>query len=172
MRGRVIRLALPLVLVAAIGAGAAMAAVASTRSSGATVKVMKSSKYGTVLVSARGRALYRYTPDRKRVSNCTGACAAYWPPLVVKRGVKPTAGPGVNARLLGTLKRSNGSVQVTYAGFPLYLYAADSKSGDVKGEGFQGKWYLVNTKGALVKHAATTSGGGYGGGGGGGGGWG
>lgn len=159
MRGRVIRLVLPLALVVVAVAGTAMAAVATTQSSVGTVKVAKNSKYGTVLVSASGKTLYRYTSDRKGVNSCKGACAALWPALVVKSSVKPTAGPGVNAKLLGTMKHSKGLRQVTYAGFPLYRYSGDQKAGDVKGEGFQGKWYLVNSKGALVKKPVSTSGG-------------
>lgn len=159
MRGGVIRLVLPLALVAVAGVGTAMAAVATKQSGVGTVMVTKNSKYGTVLVSASRKTLYRYTPDRKGVSRCKGACAALWPALVVKSSVKPIAGPGVNAKLLGTMKHSNGLRQVTYAGFPLYRYSGDQKAGDVKGEGFQGKWYLVNAKGALVKKAVSTSGG-------------
>ena len=163
MRSRVLRLVVPLVLVGAVGVGGAMAALASTRSASGTVMTAKSSKYGVVLVSASGRTLYRYTPDRKGVSVCKGACAALWPPLVLKGSVKPKAGPGVSAGLLGTMKRSKGVVQVTYAGFPLYLYSADQKAGNVNGEGFQGKWYVVDAKGALVKKPVSSSGGGSGG---------
>ena len=163
MPGRLSRLLLPLVLLGAVGVGAAMAAVASTQSTSATVKSAKSSKYGVVLVSASGRTLYRYASDRKGASSCTGACAKLWPPLVVKSAVKPTAGAGVNASLLGTMKRGKGVVQVTYGGFALYRYSGDVKSGDVKGEGFQGKWYVVNTKGALVKKPVSSSGGSGGG---------
>lgn len=168
MRGRVIRWLLPLVVIAALGVGAAMATSTSMRSSGGTVKARKGGKYGLVLVSSSGRALYRFTSDRKRVSTCSGACAKLWPPLSMKRTTKPTAGTGASAGLLGTIRRPGGIVQVTYAGFPLYLYAGDRKPGEMNGEGFQGKWFLLNATGALVKHAAaaqattTTSGGGGG----------
>ena len=161
MRGRVIRWLLPLVLVAALGVGAAMAASASMRSSGATVKAVKSAKYGMVLVSSSGRTLYRYTLDRKGGNTCTrvAICAKFWPRLLVRGTAKPTAGAGAKAALLGTIKQPKGLVQVSYAGFPLYMFAGDKKAGAVKGEGFEGKWYLVNSKGALVKHAITSSGG-------------
>jgi predicted lipoprotein with Yx(FWY)xxD motif len=88
---------------------------------------------------------------------------ALWPPLVIKGTAKPKAGAGVNAALLGVMKRSKTLRQVTYGGFPLYVFSGDHKTGDVKGEAFQGKWYLVNPKGALVKKAVSTSGGGTGG---------
>jgi predicted lipoprotein with Yx(FWY)xxD motif len=173
MRGRMIRWGVPIVLVAVAGVGVAMAATASTHSSSGTVRTMKSAKFGTVLVSSSGKTLYRYTLDKKGVNTCTAVavCAKYWPRLLVKATAKPTAGAGVNAALLGTIKQPKGLRQVTYAGFPLYVFAGDAKAGDVKGEGFDKTWYVVNAKGALVKHAVagspapaptTTSGGGGG----------
>lgn len=160
MRVRLVGWLLPGALVAVLGVGAAMAATTMTRSGSATVQTAKSSKYGTVLVNSRGRTLYRYTLDKKGVSNCKGACAKLWLALVLKGSVKPTAGSGAKASLLGTIKRSAGVRQVTYAGFPLYMYAGDSKAGDVKGEGFEKTWYVVDTKGALVKQAVSGGGGG------------
>jgi len=159
MRARLMRWLLPVALVAVMGVGAAMAATTMTRSGSATVQTAKSSKYGTVLVNIHGRTLYRYTLDKKGVSNCKGACAKYWPALVVKGSAKPTAGAGAKASLLGTIKRASGARQVTYAGFPLYTYAGDGKSGDVKGEGFEKTWYVVDAKGAMVKQAVSGSGG-------------
>ena len=153
MRGRLIRSGLPFVLLAVMGVGAAMAATTSMRASNGTVKVVASSKYGNVLAAANGMTLYRYTPDKKGVSVCNGACAKYWPPLLLKGTAKATAGSGASAGLLGTTMRANGAAQVTYAGFPLYFYAGDSKPGDVKGEGFEKTWYVVSAKGALVKKA-------------------
>jgi predicted lipoprotein with Yx(FWY)xxD motif len=164
MRGRWIRWTLPLALAAVVGAGAAMAATKATNAGNATVKTAASSKYGTVLVAANGMTLYRYTPDKKGVTTCSGACAKYWPPLVLKGTAKETAGPGTSAALLGQVMRANGAAQVTYAGYPLYFYAGDKKPGDVKGQGFEKTWYVVSAKGALVTHAvaAKKSGGGGG----------
>jgi predicted lipoprotein with Yx(FWY)xxD motif len=155
-----IRWLLPVAVVAAVGAGGAMAATSAMHSSAASVKAVKSAKYGTVLVAANGKTLYRYTLDSKGVNRCTSnaTCAKYWPQLLVKAGVKPTAGAGLSASLLGTISAKNGMRQITYAGFPLYTFAGDSKAGQVNGEGFEKQWYVVNTKGALVK-AAVKSGG-------------
>ncbi len=136
-----------------VGVGVAMAATKATRSSGGTVKTAASSKYGTVLVAANGMTLYRYTPDKKGKTVCSGACAKYWPPLLLKGTAKETAGSGASAGLLGEIMRANGAAQVTYAGFPLYYYAGDKKPGDVKGQGFEKTWYVVSAKGALVKSA-------------------
>jgi len=153
-----IRWLLPVAVVAAIGAGAAMAATSATHSSTAAVKAVSSAKFGMVLVGANGHTLYRYTPDSKGVNRCTSvpACAKYWPRLLVKSSVKPAAGAGVNASLLGTIKATSTMRQVTYGGFPLYTFTGDTKAGQVNGEGFLKTWYVVNTKGALVKHAVSS----------------
>jgi len=154
MWGRMIRWLLPLALVAAAGAATAVAMNASLRSTGGTVKTATASKYGTVLVNAKGWTLYRYTPDRKGVSTCAGACAAYWPPYLVKATSKLTAGPGATASLIGKIKRPHGLAQITYAGFPLYTYTGDRKAGDISGQGFQHTWYMVDSRGAMVTRAA------------------
>ena len=153
-----IRWLLPVALIAAIGAGAAMAATTATHSSTAAVKAVDSAKFGTVLVGSNGHTLYRYTPDSKGVNRCTSVpiCAKYWPRLLVKSSVKPTAGTGVKASLLGTIKATSTMRQVTYGGFPLYTFTGDAKAGQVNGEGFQKTWYVVNTKGALVKQAVSS----------------
>jgi len=185
MRSRWIRV-LPLAtIVAGGGAGVAMAAIGSTRANAvshtktATVDTVRNSKYGTVLIGANGHTLYRFTTDTKNHALCTGGCAVYWKPLLVKVGTKPTAGSGVAGNLLGSIKSAHGMQQVTYAGFPLYMYFQDTKAGQLNGQGASnaqngikppGLWYVVNTHGALVKSGATTgsgtsTGGGYGGGG-------
>jgi predicted lipoprotein with Yx(FWY)xxD motif len=159
MRGRLIRWLLPLMLVAAVGVGAAMAATGSTHSRSGTVKAAERTSFGMILVSSSGRTLYRYTVDSKGVNRCSSnaTCNKFWPPLVVKAGVKPTVGAGARRGLLGTIKAAHGMRQVTYAGFPLYFFAGDKAAGQVKGQGFDSKWYVVDTRGALVKHAMTTS---------------
>jgi len=153
-----IRWFLALAVTAALGAGAAMAASAALHSSAPAVKAVSSAKFGKMLVGANGKTLYRYTVDSKGVNRCTSdpACGKYWPPLLVKSTAKPTAGTGVNASLLGTIKAKSGMRQVTYAGFPLYFFSGDAKAGQMSGEGFQSQWYVVNTKGALVKHAVSS----------------
>ena len=158
MRGRMIRLLLPVTVVAAVGAGVAMAATAALRSSAVTVKALDSPKFGIVLGSSAGRTLYRYTVDSKGVNRCSGVsvCNKYWPPLLVKPGVNPGAGAGVKASLLGTIKAAHGMRQVTYAGFPLYTFAGDTKAGQTNGQGFDKQWYVVSSKGALVKTAVSS----------------
>jgi predicted lipoprotein with Yx(FWY)xxD motif len=161
-----------LLAVAAAGVGVAMAATMSSK--GGTVRAAHSAKYGSLLVSAAGMTLYHYTPDKHGVIKCTAACAKFWPPLVVPRGTKPKAGAGISAAKLSTVKRPDGTTQVTYVGFPLYRYSGDTKAGDVKGQGFQGVWHAVTSAGTLAKASGgagtsttmpgttTDSGGGYG----------
>jgi predicted lipoprotein with Yx(FWY)xxD motif len=132
-------------------------ASSATRSS-ATVSLHKT-PLGMILVAANGRTLYLFGKDRNDKSACSASCAQFWPPLL-SRG-KPTAGPGVKASLLGTTRRSNGSLQVTYNKHPLYTYTLDTRAGQTKGEGvsaFGAKWYALSAKGtAIVKTAGTTS---------------
>ena len=154
MKKGLIRIVLPLVLVAAAGAAAAMVATTASAGAKATVKTAKNGAFGVVLVDGSGKALYRYTPDSKGKSACTGQCLAYWPALVIKTGAKPVAGAGVKASLLGTIKAAHGMRQVTYAGYPLYHYKSDSKAGEFGGQGVDGTWYVVSSKGALIKKSA------------------
>src|SRR5262245_42823768 len=110
-------------LVAVVAAAAvAVAATAQARSSSVRLTV-KSTKYGKAVFGPSGKVLYVFGPDRRSKSHCYGACAAAWPPLLTKG--KPVAGPGVKPRLLGTTRRRNGTLQVTYNHHPLYYYSAD-----------------------------------------------
>jgi predicted lipoprotein with Yx(FWY)xxD motif len=136
--------------VAVIAAGI-LVATAFASSGGATVKLGQTS-LGRVLVDSHGKTLYLWAHDKGSKSTCYGDCAAYWPPLIT-RG-KPTALAGAKASLLGTTKRKNGSLQVTYAGHPLYYFVQDTKPGQTKGEGltgFGGRWDPVSASGTAVK---------------------
>jgi predicted lipoprotein with Yx(FWY)xxD motif len=145
----------------------------------ATVKTATVGTLGTVVVSANGRTLYHYTDETKGKVDCVAACAKLWPPLLVRSGAAPRAGTGIAASKLGVLKRPDGTLQVTYGGLGLYLYAGDAKAGQAKGEGLESSWYAVSPAAKVVKpHPAagaggagmsgttttpTSSGGGYGG---------
>jgi predicted lipoprotein with Yx(FWY)xxD motif len=96
---------------------------------------------GTILVAAsNSHTVYTFDSDTPGVSNCNGGCATTWPPLTTASGATPTGGPGV-AGQLGTITRTDGSLQVTYKGLPLYFFRSDSKPGDTKGN-YTG-WSLV-----------------------------
>jgi predicted lipoprotein with Yx(FWY)xxD motif len=130
----------------------------SATSTNATVSLHKT-KLGMILVSSSGHTLYLFSKDRNGKSSCSGSCAQFWPPLLSR--AKPTAGSGVRASLLGTTKRSNGSLQVTYNRHPLYTFALDKQAGQTHGEGnfaFGAKWYAVSAKGtAIVKVPPATT---------------
>ena len=147
------------VLLGAIGflLGAGSIGLSATRT-GATVDLRKT-KLGPVLVNSKGHTFYLFKKDRNGKSSCSGSCATFWPPLL-KHG-KLTAGSGVKASLLGTTRRSNGSLQVTYNKHPLYTYTLDKKAGQTNGEGilaFGANWYAVSAKGrAVVKAPPVTT---------------
>ena len=107
-----------------------------------------------IVVSPRGLTLYHMTVEKGKKVVCTGQCTVFWPPLLVRKGGKMTAGAGVNAKKLGTIRRPNGHYQVTYAGLPLYSFVSDKRRGDVKGEGVQKIWYAVSPTGRIVKPPA------------------
>jgi predicted lipoprotein with Yx(FWY)xxD motif len=116
----------------------------ATSSSAAAVTVGSGSagSVGTVLVSAQGRTLYRFTPESNGSVACTGACAGTWPPLTVPAGAQPQAQGSLSGKL-ATVQRPDGSMQVTYNGWPLYMYSGDSAAGTASGQGFGGKWFAV-----------------------------
>jgi predicted lipoprotein with Yx(FWY)xxD motif len=113
-------------------------------------------------VNSQGRTLYLFKADQGTKSACTGACAAAWPPLLVKG--KPTLGNGINASLIRTATRPEGTTQLTYNGHPLYLFAQDQKAGETNGQGvsaFGAAWFALNSAGNQVSaSSSSTSGGG------------
>lgn len=103
---------------------------------------------GKVIVNAKGLTLYDFHKDKGGKSACYGACAKVWPPLLT--GGKPQVGEGAMASKLGTTERKNGTLQVTYAGWPLYTYEADAKPGEAKGndiDSFGAEWYALQPSG-------------------------
>ncbi|HEX9560481.1 MAG TPA: hypothetical protein VGA76_04545 [Candidatus Dormibacteraeota bacterium] len=127
----------------------------------ATVVVANSSR-GQILVDSSGRTLYLFEADRAAASSCYDACIGVWP-AVVTTG-QPVAGPRVNASLLSTTKRKDGTLEVVYNGHPLYYFSGDKKSGDVTGQGlssFGAAWYVVSPGGTKIDTDSTPSAGGY-----------
>lgn len=111
---------------------------------------------GTVLVDGYGLTLYLFEPDHGRSrSKCSGYCASQWPPLTLPTGVTvPAIGKGANAAVVGTTRRGDGTVQVTYAGWPLYRWIGDTEAGQATGEGRDdsgGQWYAVDGFGQAVR---------------------
>ncbi len=110
---------------------------------------------GTVLVDGKGITVYMYATDRQgQPSRCYGICAIQWPPLVLPPGVgEPVAGPGVATTLLGTAPRTDGSTQITYNGWPLYLWPPDRAPGMATGQALTnagGLWYVLTPAGKPI----------------------
>jgi predicted lipoprotein with Yx(FWY)xxD motif len=115
----------------------------------------------TVLTNSMGFTLYSFAPDTPTTSKCNGTCAQNWPPVT-----GPVTAAGV-AGTFGTIKRSDGSVQATFDGHPLYTFVGDTAPGQNKGNGLNaagGLWHEVTTSGtaAPAGSASSGSGGGYG----------
>jgi predicted lipoprotein with Yx(FWY)xxD motif len=110
---------------------------------------------GTVLVDGQGLTVYMYGTDvRGGPSRCYDICAVQWPPVVLKPGVtRPVAGPGIDAALLGTTARTDGTTQVTYNGWPLYLWPPDRAPGKATGQALTnagGLWYVLSPAGKPI----------------------
>jgi predicted lipoprotein with Yx(FWY)xxD motif len=137
-------------------------ALAANHSAGAGTKVaVASSGLGRVLVDGRGRTLYLFEKDTRGKSTCTGRCASFWPPLIAS--AKPLATAGARTSLLGTTRRGDGRLQVTYNHHPLYTFVNDIRKGQTNGEAvaaFGAKWYAVSPAGAKVGNNADKSSGG------------
>ena len=111
------------------------------------VKAAKVGDLGTIIVDSSGLTLYDFHKD-EGTSACYGACAAAWPPLLTEG--EPKAEAGAMASQLGTTKRKDGTVQVTYAGWPLYTYAGDKAPGEANGndiDQFGAEWYALQPNG-------------------------
>jgi len=127
---------------------AAMKAKESEKA-GATVKVV-SSQFGRILADKKGQAFYLFAKETSEKSECYGACAKAWPPVLTKG--EPQADGAARSTLIGTTKRRDGKLQVTYRGRPLYYFEKDSP-GQVlchNVDQFGGKWLVVQPSGSPV----------------------
>jgi predicted lipoprotein with Yx(FWY)xxD motif len=168
-----LRMLLALLAVAAAAAVLAACSSSATSSTGgststptstsspaaATAGSLKIATIGgaTVLTNAQGFTLYSFAPDTPTKSNCNGACAQNWPPV---KG--PVTASGVSGTF-GTIKRSDGSVQATFDGHPLYAFVGDTAPGQAKGNGLNaagGLWHEVTTSGT-ASAGSSSSGSGY-----------
>jgi predicted lipoprotein with Yx(FWY)xxD motif len=146
--------------VAVVGLSAFVLAPEAARASSHATKsfvisTAKNSKYGTILVS--GHTLYTWKPNK---ISCSAKCLKIWPEVLLPKGVKKaTAGTGVSAAKLSTVKRAGGALQVTYAGKALYKFFEDTAAGQVKGVGTDtwGLWLVVVTKKPSSSSGTTTT---------------
>jgi predicted lipoprotein with Yx(FWY)xxD motif len=119
----------------------------------AALAVNSTPDLGTFLTDSAGMTLYMYTKDTVGISACYGGCATAWPPLLTDSAATlPPSLPGA----VGTTTRTDGSLQVTYNGMPLYYWASDQKPGDTTGQNVGGVWFVVNPEDAPSINVRTT----------------
>lgn len=123
----------------------------ATKSIGLSVRTLP--RVGPVLVDAQGRALYTFTPDKHSKVTCLSSCTAVWPPLRLPGGDTVTGSPQLKPSLLGSDPDPAGGSVITYAGWPLYTYTADSAAGQDNGQAIEangGHWYLIAPSGKVI----------------------
>ncbi len=135
--------------------GAKPASEPESEGEATSISVGEASGVGKILVDAEGMTLYYFQKDQKGSgkSKCEGACAEAWPPLTTEG--EPEAMAGVNASMVGTIEREDGSTQVTYAGWPLYTFVEDQKPGEDNGtdsKAFGASWYPLHSNGKKAGH--------------------
>ena len=118
----------------------------ATDAAGGTEVTTAETDLGTILVDGEGMTLYLFTNDSPGTSSCTGDCLVAWP---IVEG-EATAGEGVDETLLGTIERDDGTVQATYADWPLYYFAQDTAPGDVTGQAVNDVWFVLAPDGEMV----------------------
>ena len=137
-------------------APAAATATTTPAAGGVTIASATVAGVGTVLVNGDGKTLYLLTSEQGGKLTCTddNGCTKFWPDTELPSGVtSATAGTGVDASKLGTIKSSSGSLYVTYAGWPLYTFVKDTAAGSANGEGinsFGGTWETLTPAGSPV----------------------
>jgi predicted lipoprotein with Yx(FWY)xxD motif len=127
----------------------------SSATGGMALTAAEVSGLGTVLVDSEGFTVYEFAKDQGPTSSCYGACEEAWPALTTEG--KPTAGEGAMSSQLGTTKRKDGTLQVTYAGHPLYTFVEDESAGEANGNesnAFGGKWSALDESGSAVAGSA------------------
>jgi predicted lipoprotein with Yx(FWY)xxD motif len=145
------------VLLAAACGGSSPSTSAATPSpspaaTGEKIAVATNAKLGSFLVDEKGMTVYLFVADTTKQSTCYTSCAAIWPPVLTDGA--PQAGTGAQASLLGTTTRTDGKVEVTYAGHPLYYFIKDKAPGDVTGQainGFGALWWVLSPSGAAIE---------------------
>ena len=122
---------------------------------GQAVRVART-KLGPILVNGQGRTLYLFLKDRHGKSTCYGGCARVWPPALASGA--PRVGPGVAAEKLTTTRRTDHKRQLVYNGHPLYAMSADTRPGEMEGQGFLGTWFVVSPAGRRIGEPGPSAG--------------
>jgi predicted lipoprotein with Yx(FWY)xxD motif len=155
MKSKLIAVATVLLAAACGGSSPSTSAASPSPSPAATgekIAVATNAKLGSFLVDESGMTVYLFVADTGTASTCYSTCAIVWPPVLTTGA--PQAGTGAQASLLGTTTRTDGKVEVTYAGHPLYYFMQDKAAGDVKGQGINGfgaLWWVLSPSGAAIQ---------------------
>lgn len=126
----------------------------ATQAEARSTLTVSDSRYGRILFDGKGFALYAFTRDPRGKSACSGACAAAWPPYLVAKAAAP--GKDTQARLLGITRRTDGKLQVTYAGRPLYYYVGERSPRQILCQNvseYGGLWLVARPNGTLVRRS-------------------
>jgi len=142
-----------LALLVACGSSPAPSAAStpSPAATGTTIAVANDAKLGSILVDGKGITVYLFVADTGTASTCYTSCANIWPPVLTNGA--PQAGTGADKSKLGTTTRTDGKVEVTYGGHPLYYFIKDKKAGDTTGQGingFGGLWWVMSASGEAI----------------------
>lgn len=121
----------------------------ASAATGGTSIALVTSALGSILVDAAGKTVYGFKADAAGTSTCYDECAANWPPLLATDAA--SAGTGLDAALLTTIDRTDGTKQLKYGDWPLYYFAADAAAGDTNGQGKGDVWYVVGADGKLIE---------------------
>ncbi|HUZ86595.1 MAG TPA: hypothetical protein VNF26_06540 [Candidatus Baltobacterales bacterium] len=125
----------------------------SPAATGTIIAVAANTTHGQILVDGKGMTVYLFVADTGTSSTCYTSCATIWPPVLTDGA--PQAGAGVDKSLLGTTTRTDGKIEVTYAGHPLYYFFKDKAAGDTTGQGVNGfgaLWWVMSPAGAAITH--------------------
>lgn len=143
--GLVMCVGVVMIALAAVSAAMALASNSTTSTLTAATNTKFSEK---IVLDTHGRTLYVLSPETTHHLLCKSSeCLKFWPPLTVhSRKTELKDGPGVHGHL-GILRRSNGMLQVTLGGLPLYHFSGDSAKGQAGGENvksFGGTWHVLS----------------------------
>jgi predicted lipoprotein with Yx(FWY)xxD motif len=134
-------------------ASSATTTAASPATKAVSLSVRTLPTVGAVLVNSEGHTLYTFAPDQHAKVTCVSSCAAVWPPLKLASGETAAGSPQMKASLLGSDSDPEGGSVVTYAGWPLYTYAADGSAGQDNGQAIEangGHWYVIAPSGKVI----------------------
>ena len=142
------------------GSGSGSAPAASAAPAATKLTVAEVGDFGKIVVDGKGRTVYVFDKDTSGTSNCSGDCLAKWPAVAAGAGTPQL--DGIDASLVSTVNRSDGTKQLAIKGMPLYLFASDSQPGEAKGQAVGGVWWVVGADGQKITTKPGASGNGYG----------